>query len=185
MSKSQSLADAMIVTVRQPLLVLNAELQVKRANPAFYDLFKVTPEQTSDRLIYDLGNGQWNIPALRHLLEAVLGGEERVADPCARPDIIISPGSARSLTSTLNGMSVTGSRSYFNSVRPKTSRNAQRRSRSGTPSSEKRMKHGARSCIPGGIAGVGGGDWVDSDIADTSASADPFEIFGFGGKLAC
>src|SRR6266576_1965359 len=77
-SKSQSLADAMIVTVRQPLLVLNAELQVKRANPAFYDLFKVTPEQTSDRLIYDLGNGQWNIPALRHLLEAVLGGEEYV-----------------------------------------------------------------------------------------------------------
>jgi two-component sensor histidine kinase len=72
------LADAMIVTVRQPLLVLNAELRVERANPAFYDLFKVTPEQTSDRLIYDLGNGQWNIPALRHLLETVLGGEEHV-----------------------------------------------------------------------------------------------------------
>ena len=72
------LAEAMIVTVRQPLMVLNAELRVERANPAFYDLFKVTPGQTSGRLIYDLGHGQWNIPALRHLLEAVLGGEEHV-----------------------------------------------------------------------------------------------------------
>jgi two-component sensor histidine kinase len=72
------LTDAMIVTVRQPLLVLNAGLRVERANPAFYGLFRVTPEQTSDRFIYDLGNGQWNIPALRHLLEAVLGGEEHV-----------------------------------------------------------------------------------------------------------
>jgi two-component sensor histidine kinase len=72
------LTDAMIVTVRQPLLVLNAGLRVEWANPAFYGLFRVTPEQTSDRFIYDLGNGQWNIPALRHLLEAVLGGEEHV-----------------------------------------------------------------------------------------------------------
>ena len=68
----------MIVTLRQPLLVLNAELRVERANPAFYDLFKVKPGQTSGRLIYDLGNGQWDIPALRHLLEIVLGGEEHV-----------------------------------------------------------------------------------------------------------
>ncbi len=73
-----SLAEAMIVTIRLPLLVLNGELRVERANPAFYDLFKVTPGQTSGRLIYDLGDGQWNIPALRHLLEAILGGEEHV-----------------------------------------------------------------------------------------------------------
>ena len=72
------LAEAMIVTLRQPLLVLSAQLQVEGANPVFYDLFKVTPEQTSGRLIYDLGNGQWNIPALRRLLEAVLGGEEHI-----------------------------------------------------------------------------------------------------------
>jgi two-component sensor histidine kinase/PAS domain-containing protein len=83
MSKSHKeldsrLAEAMIVTLRHPLLVLNAELRVERVNPAFYDLFKVTPGQTSDRLIYDLGNGQWNIPALRNLLEVVLGGEEHV-----------------------------------------------------------------------------------------------------------
>src|SRR5258707_386051 len=75
-----SLAEAMIVTIRLPLLVLNGELRVERANPAFYDLFKVTPGQTSGRLIYDLGDGQWNIPALRHLLEAILGGEEHVED---------------------------------------------------------------------------------------------------------
>jgi PAS domain-containing protein len=37
----------MIVTIRQPLLVLNAELRVERANPAYYDLFNVTPDRTA------------------------------------------------------------------------------------------------------------------------------------------
>jgi PAS domain-containing protein len=71
-------AEAMIVTIRQPVLVLNAEMRVERANPAFYDLFNVTPEQTSSRLIYELGNQQWDIPALRRLLEAVMGGQEHI-----------------------------------------------------------------------------------------------------------
>jgi PAS domain S-box-containing protein len=72
------LAEAIIATIRQPLLVLNAELRVEKANSAFHDLFNVTPEQTLGRLVYELGNGQWNIPALRDLLDAVLGGEELV-----------------------------------------------------------------------------------------------------------
>jgi two-component sensor histidine kinase len=78
MELDSRLAEAMIVTVRQPLMVLNAELRVERANPAFYDLFKVEPGQTGGRLIYEIGNGQWNIPPLRHLLDAVLDGEEHV-----------------------------------------------------------------------------------------------------------
>jgi PAS domain-containing protein len=54
------------------MLVLNADLRVRRANRSFYRTFKVTPEETVDRLVYDLGNQQWDIPWLRKLLEEVL-----------------------------------------------------------------------------------------------------------------
>src|SRR5262249_46325880 len=53
------------------------------------------------------------------------------------------------------------------------------RSRSGTSSSEKRIVPDARNCIPGGIAGVGDEDWIESDMADASAGVDPFRVFGF------
>lgn len=65
-------ADAIVDTVREPMLVLNADLRVRRANRSFYRTFKVTPEETVDRLVYDLGNQQWDIPWLRRLLEEVL-----------------------------------------------------------------------------------------------------------------
>ncbi len=55
-----------------PLLVLTPELKVYLANSAFYDHFKVDSGETRDKLIYDLGNRQWDIPSLRHLLERVL-----------------------------------------------------------------------------------------------------------------
>ncbi|MBO0757583.1 MAG: PAS domain-containing protein [Bradyrhizobiaceae bacterium] len=85
MSESQNvrgsrLAEAIIFTIRQPLLVLNAELRVERANPAFYKLFNVKPEETSGCLVYELGNGQWNIQELRYLLEVVMAGEEHAED---------------------------------------------------------------------------------------------------------
>jgi transcriptional regulator with GAF, ATPase, and Fis domain len=59
-------------SVREPLLVLDTSLKVVGANPSFYKSFRVTPENTEGALIYDLGNGQWNIPRLRELLEEVL-----------------------------------------------------------------------------------------------------------------
>src|SRR5687768_17330315 len=65
-------ADDIVDTVREPLLVLNADLRVRRANRSFYRTFKVAPEDTEGRLIYKLGNHQWDIPALRQLLEEVL-----------------------------------------------------------------------------------------------------------------
>ena len=51
-------------TVRDPLLILDRDLCVKSANRAFYNTFHVTPEDTEDRLIGELGDGQWNAPAL-------------------------------------------------------------------------------------------------------------------------
>ncbi len=65
-------AEAMIDTVREPLLVLDKDLLVLSASRSFYDTFRVTPGETVGNHIYDLGNGQWNIPRLRKLLRAIL-----------------------------------------------------------------------------------------------------------------
>ncbi|CAN5760640.1 hypothetical protein BH20PSE1_BH20PSE1_04300 [soil metagenome] len=65
-------AEAILRTARDPLLVLHADLKVNTANEAFYKSFKVTPVESEGRLIYELGDGQWNIPKLRELLEEVL-----------------------------------------------------------------------------------------------------------------
>ena len=65
-------AESIVQTLHEPLLVLNPDLTVKSVNPSFYEHFDVKPEETIGRKIYDLGNGQWNIPALRTLLEDVL-----------------------------------------------------------------------------------------------------------------
>jgi len=64
--------EAIVTTVREPLLVLDTDLRVILANASFYTAFKVKPDNTVGQLIYDLGNGQWNIPALRKLLDDIL-----------------------------------------------------------------------------------------------------------------
>jgi PAS domain S-box-containing protein len=65
-------SDTIIATVREPLLVLDKELRIITANRSFYRTFQVNPEETEKHLIYDLGNRQWDIPALRDLLEHIL-----------------------------------------------------------------------------------------------------------------
>ena len=65
-------AEATIHTARDPMLVLRADLRVDRANEAFYKTFKVSPRQTENVLIYELNDGQWNIPKLRELLEGII-----------------------------------------------------------------------------------------------------------------
>jgi two-component system CheB/CheR fusion protein len=59
-------------TVREPFLILNKDLTVITANLAFYHTFKVKKKDTEGRRIYDLGDGQWSVPALRILLENIL-----------------------------------------------------------------------------------------------------------------
>ncbi|MDI6854139.1 MAG: ATP-binding protein [Deltaproteobacteria bacterium] len=70
--ESLALVQGIVETVREPLVVLDRDLKVVSANPAFYRTFKVTPEETERRFIYDLGNKQWDIPALRKLLEEII-----------------------------------------------------------------------------------------------------------------
>ena len=62
----------MFGSIREPLLVLDSELKVVRANESFYLTFKVKPDETVGTVIYDLGNRQWDIPKLRELLEDIL-----------------------------------------------------------------------------------------------------------------
>jgi signal transduction histidine kinase/CheY-like chemotaxis protein len=68
----QSFTQDVFDTVREPLLILDSNLRVHSANRAFYQTFEVAPQDTIKRLVYELGNGQWNIPDLRRLLEDVL-----------------------------------------------------------------------------------------------------------------
>ena len=68
----ETYAQNIVDTVREPLLILDATLRVRSANRAFYQTFHVSPEETEDRLIYELGNGQWDIPDLRTLLEDIV-----------------------------------------------------------------------------------------------------------------
>ena len=65
-------ANGLIETVREPLIVLDADLRIERATSAFYEIFSISRAETEGRLLYDLGNGQWNIPRLRELLGEAL-----------------------------------------------------------------------------------------------------------------
>lgn len=73
-------AESIVASMRSPLVVLDAGLRVKTASLAFYETFHVTPGKTEGRLIYDLGNGQWNIAGLRVLLEELLPQKEVIVD---------------------------------------------------------------------------------------------------------
>jgi diguanylate cyclase (GGDEF)-like protein/PAS domain S-box-containing protein len=65
-------SEAIIATIREPLVVLDKELRIITASRSFYRTFQVNPEETEKQLIYDLGNRQWDIPGLRELLENIL-----------------------------------------------------------------------------------------------------------------
>src|SRR5271166_1780699 len=73
-------AENIIATLREPFVVLDKSLRVRTANAAFYRDFHVSKEETQGRFVYDLGNGQWDIPQLRSLLHQVLNNSHPVED---------------------------------------------------------------------------------------------------------
>jgi PAS domain S-box-containing protein len=70
--QAQKHFESIVETIREPLLVLTADLHVISANHSFYQTFQVTSEETEGRFIYSIGNHQWDIPALRTLLEEII-----------------------------------------------------------------------------------------------------------------
>lgn len=59
-------------TLREPFLILNKNLQVISANRTFYSVFQTNAQETEGKPVYELGNGQWDIPRLKILLEDIL-----------------------------------------------------------------------------------------------------------------
>jgi len=70
--RSWSYIKTVVDVVREPVLVLDKDFKVLVANEPFYRTFHVEPGDTEKKVIYELGNGQWNIPALKKLLEDIL-----------------------------------------------------------------------------------------------------------------
>jgi two-component system CheB/CheR fusion protein len=78
--EGRAFSEAIVNTVREPLVVLGGNLVVKHVNDSFLRSFKVHREETVGQRIYDLGNGQWNIPKLRELLEEILPQDSQFRD---------------------------------------------------------------------------------------------------------
>jgi two-component system CheB/CheR fusion protein len=78
--------------VRDPLIVLDADLRVVRANGQFYSTFQVLPQATEGCLLFELGNGQWSSPQLRSLLQDLLPRDSQIENfrvdlPVDSPDL--------------------------------------------------------------------------------------------------
>lgn len=72
LEEAKLLAQAIVNTIPQPFLLLDASFHVLAASRAFYEVFQVTADETQGHLLYALGDGQWDIPALRLLLETII-----------------------------------------------------------------------------------------------------------------
>ncbi len=93
-------AQNILGTLRHPFLVLDRQLRVVSANNSFYTEFRVEKESTEGRFVYDLGHGQWDIPALRTLLEEISPENHSFEDFEVEHDF---PGGVGQKTMLLNG----------------------------------------------------------------------------------
>lgn len=80
LQEAREIAESTLDAVREPLIILDGELRVVSASLCFYRTFNVKVGETEKQYIYDLGNRQWDIPKLRHLLEGILPNNESFYD---------------------------------------------------------------------------------------------------------
>lgn len=110
--QSQEYAENIINSLHEPLIVLTPSLEVRLANPAFYRVFQVEPYRTLKRRLYELGNGQWNIPGLLARLEDVVRKRDEFTDfevdhvfeQIGRRVILVSARSIENATGILVGL---------------------------------------------------------------------------------
>lgn len=69
---ARAINQGILDTVREPLVILDGKMKVISTNQAFYDTFRVSPEETEGKSFYSIGNGQWGIAELKNLLEEIL-----------------------------------------------------------------------------------------------------------------
>jgi signal transduction histidine kinase len=72
--------EALSETIREPCVILDGNLRVQWANRSFYQTFRLSPEETANKIIYDLGDGQWDITNLRTLMEEMLSKKTPIHD---------------------------------------------------------------------------------------------------------
>ena len=77
---SEQYVRALMETIRGPILILDSKLRVVEANESFCSIFKVDKHETENKLVYELGNGQWDVPALKKLLENILPSKKVVKE---------------------------------------------------------------------------------------------------------
>jgi PAS domain S-box-containing protein len=80
LQETLAFAESIVATVRNPLVVMDADMRVVMANRAFYSKFKVTVKETESKTFYELGNNQWDIPKLHHLMEQILPKSTSIED---------------------------------------------------------------------------------------------------------
>lgn len=77
---AREFADSIVETIREPLLILDSDLKVERANAVFYKSFNLTAPETEKHHIYNLAGGQWDIPRLRVLLEKIIPRKKEISN---------------------------------------------------------------------------------------------------------
>jgi two-component sensor histidine kinase len=77
---ARSLAQVIVETGREPLLVLDEDFRVLAASDSFHKIFQITPGQTFHHTFFTMGDGAWDIPALRQLLGRVLAESDPIDD---------------------------------------------------------------------------------------------------------
>ncbi|MEP6538106.1 MAG: CheR family methyltransferase, partial [Bryobacteraceae bacterium] len=80
LKRARDFAEAVVQTVREPLIVLDTSLRVRTANDSFYKIFQVERHETEGRLFYEIGTGRWNLPKLKSLLEEYLPKHTELRD---------------------------------------------------------------------------------------------------------
>ena len=80
LSESRNYAEAIVETMREPLVILDTDLRVITANRSFYQMFRVSPEEIEQHPIFEIGNKQWDIPQLRSLLENIVPSNMQLAN---------------------------------------------------------------------------------------------------------
>ena len=88
-------ANAIVETIREPLVVLDSALHVQRANPAFYQIFQLMPAEAEKQSFYDLSDGLWNVSTIRALLEEVLPNHHVLKD--VEVDLTVPSGDSKIL----------------------------------------------------------------------------------------
>ncbi|MDQ3278000.1 MAG: chemotaxis protein CheR, partial [Bacteroidota bacterium] len=80
LAEIQEYSEAIYTTIRESLLILDKNLRIKNANTTFYKTFRVTEEETEGKMLYEVGNHQWDIPRLKELLEEIIPRNSHVSD---------------------------------------------------------------------------------------------------------